>query len=639
MASGIGAALSGEGGSFGDLPVGSVASALRRPRRHVPHHPRYHEVLSLAGGSAQPQLGLDFIDKAKEAQRGTSRTKRLEGHLENLRYRMQNRDALIARAAVKTADGAEVPPVEAASGSATEEPEVRQRDHGERVWKPVVHGEHMFSKERIAQGTTPVVPPPPAPACDYPRVVYRRDKPGGEGSAGPPVFLHSKHSVGARKEDKDDKLSKEVSRLLSKESENDWAHLKRMWTHGESQELVQQLAPLEQALANTQKIWVANRAKDVERDLEEKEFRDTMSLWAQNHARVEEEIHRRLESGEVASQTGRTHHLILGASRPRTSQGSAAFRSLSADLPARPASAEPHVTSPIPAPSAAELRARRKQRAITSPSAADLAPAEFTNDEVYGHKLRARGGPVSLSAYDHTMPSRFERILQQRDDTLAIQTHNDEQKDTLKRFGVKMPHDEYLRGTSALNMQLDIVADEDTKMVPAPLEGRPPDCKAVKPARKGTKGKKGAAKPRKAAAPGEEKKGKLKKEDVQDKKWLMSHYFPAKNWTIWNQDEKRPETWRGGLVLNRSDDVPSLRRVEEMQMVQRVRDCLAKHGGQVPLRVIEEGILTPEDRPFHECIANLPRPDDGFCRNFDKMRPDKGKKKKGSSGKKKKKKK
>jgi len=97
-------------------------------------------------------------------------------------------------------------------------------------------------------------------------------------------------------------------------------------------------------------------------------------------------------------------------------------------------------------------------------------------------------------------------------------------------------------------------------------------------------------------------------------------------------------------ALRAEDDVPSLQRLSQLRMVERIREVFARQqvaaggkggsggGGVAPLprSVIEQAILTPDDRPYGECIKLLPRPGAGLPKNpFADASKDKKKGKKG----------
>jgi hypothetical protein len=85
-------------------------------------------------------------------------------------------------------------------------------------------------------------------------------------------------------------------------------------------------------------------------------------------------------------------------------------------------------------------------------------------------------------------------------------------------------------------------------------------------------------------------------------------------------------------VLAAEEDVPSAERLEQLRLVDRVRDCFARSttkGGQpihLPRSTIERAILVPDDRPYEECVKLLPRPGSAFAANpFPDVKKDKKK--------------
>ena len=68
----------------------------------------------------------------------------------------------------------------------------------------------------------------------------------------------------------------------------------------------------------------------------------------------------------------------------------------------------------------------------------------------------------------------------------------------------------------------------------------------------------------------------------------------------------------------------SLARAHTLPPNRRVLSVFA--GVKVPIGLIEKGLFTPEDRPFVECMVDLPPPEVGLCRDFTKAKPKKGKK-------------
>jgi hypothetical protein len=158
-----------------------------------------------------------------------------------------------------------------------------------------------------------------------------------------------------------------------------------------------------------------------------------------------------------------------------------------------------------------------------------------------------------------------------------------------------------------LNTTLDVKSSASTIFAPSELAkiGRLEKTEVVEEKEDDKKKK---AKPTKSPGKGEKGKGKEKKV-----KWgavdpmKMEEIFPA---------------------LSVEEEVPSLMRLRQMQQVEAIRESFAKQGLSVPTSIIEQGILTPEDRPYTECITDLPSPEFGLVRDFTKKREKKGKGKK-----------
>jgi hypothetical protein len=79
-------------------------------------------------------------------------------------------------------------------------------------------------------------------------------------------------------------------------------------------------------------------------------------------------------------------------------------------------------------------------------------------------------------------------------------------------------------------------------------------------------------------------------------------------------------------ILSIEQEVPSLLRMQQMQQAEAIREAFVQQGVKVPIGLIEKGLFTPEDRPFVECMVDLPPPEVGLCRDFTKAKPKKGKK-------------
>ena len=325
----------------------------------VMRRPNVNTALSVHG-----EMKLDFMEKAADAQEKTGITKKLEKHLEAMETGMAQRRRMRTEAApLVTADGEPVLPVEEIPKETTE-PSQDARTKARSRWRP-----------REQDEPAPPAPPPPPP--QYPKIIYKREKLGNEKSTGPPSFLHSGKGFAPEAEvmirnEKGELVSEvmhQTQELLGVAGDGpnkgkEWNQIQNRWLQNEPATDAE-LEPLERAMANTQKLWVAARAREMEETLTEREVNDTMVLWAYNNARIEEEIHRRHESSTRASQIGRTHH------RHTTQR---------ADPHVRPKSAADNVNT---------------TRDLWGESAATT-----------GHSRLADGTVnPSLSAYDHHVPS------------------------------------------------------------------------------------------------------------------------------------------------------------------------------------------------------------------------------------------
>jgi hypothetical protein len=209
-------------------------------------------------------------------------------------------------------------------------------------------------------------------------------------------------------------------------------------------------------------------------------------------------------------------------------------------------------------------------------AASQLPSAKMDRGEALaklGHNVApAATNEESLSAFDHYVPSSIdERRL--KDLLTRLGSKDDEQKpvDARKRFGLTSPHPASMAGTGlTASGGLDVVAGPGT--VTTPIAPRT---------------------------------------DVPIAELL-------------------------GPILDVEEDVPSAARLEQLRLVERVRDCFARattKGGapmHVPRSVIERALVTPDDRPYEDCMRLLPVPGMGFPSN---PNADAGKDKKGKKGK------
>eukprot|EP01006_Ploeotia_vitrea_P027889 TRINITY_DN60670_c0_g1_i2.p1 TRINITY_DN60670_c0_g1~~TRINITY_DN60670_c0_g1_i2.p1 ORF type:complete len:386 (-),score=38.51 TRINITY_DN60670_c0_g1_i2:132-1289(-) len=370
------------------------------------------------------------------------------------------------------------------------------------------------------------------------------------------------------------------------------------------------------------------------------DLQDTLSMWAYNQARIEEEINRRQESFQMSSQTGKTCHKIIR--RPQTAPLEADSIGLLAEpLPNRAATPLVGGTSPVPvtplaapgSPFAGSPRSPaggrrqsgsffntpggassggagsrraspRPQSALTSASGGTGSDTDHPTDEPTGPR------PISLSPYDNFCPATDKpnmRLLQPPGKA-AIVTPDTEHEETLTNKGLLPTHPEAVRSTSFLNTPLDVVAGPNTVFAPSMTAsvGKLPPNPNVGKEEPGKDGKRpGSAKPKPKPKPkGKDGKGKKTTRKGPIDPNLLDALFP---------------------VLSVEQEVPSLLRIKQMQQVSAIREAFAKQGLALPTSVIEMGLLTPEDRPYMECITNLPAPDMGLVRDFTKPREKKAK--------------
>ena len=184
------------------------------------------------------------------------------------------------------------------------------------------------------------------------------------------------------------------------------------------------------------------------------------------------------------------------------------------------------------------------------------------------HKVTYTGSDsTSLSPYDDYQPTALdERRLQE---LLSVVNVPDRCSDSAReRHGLKGPHPTSVAATSLCNTRLDVSVTGETKTV-----------------------------------------GTQPRTDVP----VMQLLFPA---------------------LKAEEDVPSLRQLEQMRVVDRIRECFARmktkdgKGFHVPRSVIEAALITPDDRPYDECLRLLPRPGSSLPHNPNAPKDAKGSKKK-----------
>ncbi|KAJ9459925.1 hypothetical protein DIPPA_22705 [Diplonema papillatum] len=313
----------------------------------------------------------------------------------------------------------------------------------------------LLDKFRPKVYHAPAPPPPTPPPAAYPKIVYKANPVGHPSARGPPTLLHGNHAVpadaGFRERDASrlkEMLSVDKDSALWRRVQEAYAQVgvgaieKAEDDEPQGGEAADDIRILEQAVANTQKRWVAGRAVEAAGGVEQRELNDARVMWQYNNARVLEEIHRRQESSMAGSQTGRSHHLILTSRRrpstalsrwaqaPRAGQpppsvppsgraGTPEVHSVLANgMVNQSLSASDHCM-----PSASEKIARDAER---------LAAMRKTPDDCVRATLKKAGTPdvhsvlangmvnQSLSASDHCMPSASEKIARDAERLAAM---------------------------------------------------------------------------------------------------------------------------------------------------------------------------------------------------------------------------
>eukprot|EP01004_Peranema_trichophorum_P007814 NODE_6588_length_867_cov_77.857527_g5992_i0.p1 GENE.NODE_6588_length_867_cov_77.857527_g5992_i0~~NODE_6588_length_867_cov_77.857527_g5992_i0.p1 ORF type:complete len:271 (+),score=86.19 NODE_6588_length_867_cov_77.857527_g5992_i0:88-813(+) len=221
----------------------------------------------------------------------------------------------------------------------------------------------------------------------------------------------------------------------------------------------------------------------------------------------------------------------------------------------------------------------------------------------------SRGPTLSLSPYDNFDPTRetFNMKLLLPPESKPLTTPDSNRIEEMTTKGLIHTHPSALRSTSFMNTNLDVVSSPTTVFAPSMLAaiGKLPNTNLQE---EEEDPKKARAKPRAKSPKGKDKQKKARRGPVDPQ--VVEQIFP---------------------VLSVEQEVPSIMRMQQMQQVEAIRETFARHGMSIPTSVIEQGILTPEDRPYMECITNLPLPDDGLVKDFTKKKEKKKKPKKAKS--------
>eukprot|EP00760_Papus_ankaliazontas_P017440 PhM_4_TR17255/c0_g1_i1/m.56773 len=170
------------------------------------------------------------------------------------------------------------------------------------------------------------------------------------------------------------------------------------------------------------------------------------------------------------------------------------------------------------------------------------------------------GTDVSFSPYDAYRTTMLDKILHDYQDNNTVDGQRVRAPDSalMARLGLRASHTPTLRSTAPLNVPIDMLVSDETVVAPAlvPAIDKP----------------------------------------------FMEQMFPRTD-------------------ANRTDG-PSVLRLQQLQLASRVHECFSRSRtkeGQ-PMRQsmasIQKALLTPEDMPLDECLMMLPRPDQGYIRDY-----------------------
>uniref|UniRef100_A0A7S1NJG1 Uncharacterized protein n=1 Tax=Eutreptiella gymnastica TaxID=73025 RepID=A0A7S1NJG1_9EUGL len=359
----------------------------------------------------------------------------------------------------------------------------------------------------------------------------------------------------------------------------------------------------DQALRSVHKIWMARRVQEAEEKLDMMAFKDTLSLWSFNQSRIEEEINRRAEAATMSSQTGKTCHTIL--------RDPDAAKNTSNVFDLTEVETAVSFKGPFDTPMTAQRKAKSTPRTLDSedpedpdhptplragPTGASTLGSASPRVPRLPMLLSPRNGgkEISLSAYDnfdHTLENRNMRHMAPvipLDSTQLI-TPDEGHAEIMARQGLIQTHPEALRATAQLNgPPVEASREQGTLVAPSMLlqVGRPPPTKQEAPSPT-------------FEAKNEKKKGKDGKPLNPVDPFMVELCFP---------------------FLPVEQEVPSLLRQHQMQQVEACVEAFARDGRNMPVDLLEAGLFTPEDRPYVECVTDLPAPEMGLCRDFTKAK-------------------
>lgn len=395
--------------------------------------------------------------------------------------------------------------------------------------------------------------------------------------------------------------------------------------------------------------WLHHRAREAQEDLEEADFQDTITTWASNRARIEEEIHRRQEASRYSSQTGVTVHKILR--KPDHQQESEQHRKRIEELRRN---ADTFLDSD--SDFSDDDRDQPNRGPLDSPEdeeetsdADDVQPSTSEEEDEFYESNE----PVFLSPYNnmHSVTHQFRPPSPLNPDTDIM--NEEERKAANSGFVRPMT-----TGASTLPRNPIINYHREVEKPQPAEDGAEPSKQPLRPKtvnildrnRKSSSTHVHYTNPEKehfhsvldreglVEEPKSKKKGKGKKKGAKKgakkaggkktkgKKGADKKAAPA-------EDEKSKEP------VPPPPRPPSLLRSAQLDECERVKLSLSKSGWNVPSSVIQQSILIPEDLSHQECRSNLPS--SAFLRLECVMadeEKDKKKKKGKKSGKKKKKK-
>jgi hypothetical protein len=406
-------------------------------------------------------------------------------------------------------------------------------------------------------------------------------------------------------------------------------------------------ATLEAALAASHQRVVSHAAKKLEAAFEDRELRDVNATLQHNRARLMEEVARRLESREYGAQTGRAAQgcmlrRVPDPMRPGTLVPAHAV------VPSAQTRDGVSVSSSGDAGWAANLRSNgsTKRRPLgarngsgpvgvpgTGVSTTDLGPSP---DGPCTAALNALGivvydGPsVSLSAYDHpqltpaqestlreaaTMVRHANEPIAAAAATSGVKAEAITGPPLAAQFDLRVAQPAGVAGSTVPLTSSGAGTAKRAPPIPSlPLKSaaarRPASAKQMRPTTSGLGGGRSpgaaGATPGSLTARGPARKGE--EASVAAGPVAQTHYHPVR--------DIFPHLFQLDADTVRLQ--PSVRRLEQLQLVADVRDAFARAGGGVvapSIEALESALVSPDDLPHDMCARLLPRPGAEFVRN------------------------